>query len=717
MRRILAYSGEVPGTSDILSTNKNVLMALGLLAQDLLGSATCVSGLPCSPAGGLTVQIGLGRIYSPVAVDATAYSDLGTDTADIIMKQGILLAAVTLNCPVPVTSGQSINYLVEAQYQDSDTAVEVLPYYNLLNPLSPLSGPGGLGASQATQRDGIISLIAKAGTPAATGTQTTPAPDSGYVGLYVITVAFGATTITSGNIAQASGAPFLSFSALTALTQAAADLRYLQLTAQTAAESSASVTPTSLIYPEGDIRRYGAIVSASDNSAAITNALKVSGAGGNAAFIPGGNWKITSALVAPAGSSMHGVGKASKITPANGVDGLQFTASDAGLVPQSRFFRDFQIVGTLAGTTNSAHGIYINTTQVVHTQFSNLSILNFQYGAYIQGLYDSSFQNCFIQTCWNGIYFNNQSVNVWLLNNTIQLVGSLITASGASNGISAQGAPEVEGLHIQGGSIYGFNYNINFGLVFEVQIEAVDISFATKCPVLFTSTLGGLVIRDCWIELGSAATSGTWNDGGTGTGNLTGIFIGAITPSVNAKVHIENNYIVSDGTLPGSGSTGIYIGNSNNGISVHDNHILNWDIGIGGGNTLNNVGSSGIGYTIQGNTINATTSSWLLVSSCTELTLGPNYIVSGGPGAFNTTAPVSMVYKQPNAPMRGTIAFASSTSAAVTLTNPLPIGLTNYSVSLGGNSAGFCYSTSKTNTGFVINCPVSNSNSVDWAIS
>jgi hypothetical protein len=36
-----------------------------------------------------------------------------------------------------------------------------------------------------------------------------PTPDAGWAGLYVVTVANGATTITSGNISQYSGAPFI----------------------------------------------------------------------------------------------------------------------------------------------------------------------------------------------------------------------------------------------------------------------------------------------------------------------------------------------------------------------------------------------------------------------------------------------------------------------------------------------------------------------------
>jgi hypothetical protein len=467
-------------------------------------------------------------------------------------------------------------------------------------------------------------------------------------------------------------------------------------------------------YPYGDIRRYGALVSATDNSAAINAALLVSANDVAAAFIPGGTWNCTSTLAAPPGSSMYGAGKASNLVFANGVDGIQFTTSDAGIVPQPRFFRDFAITGTLTGTANAAHGIYINTTTVDHVLFSNLALANFEFAVYVQGLYYSTFLNVWAINCYHGIYFNNQSVNVWITNCVWQHVsaGALITGSGNSTGISVQGAPEVEGLHIQGGSVYGFDYDILLGLIFECQIETVDISFANICPIFFTSSLGPLTIRDCWIELGSSA-SGTWNTGGTGTGNLTGVFITAITPAPSvSKVSIVGNEIVSDVTV--SGSTGVYLGDSNNGVVFEDNQIRGFDIGIGGGNTLDNVGGYLTGASIRKNTITAATSSILLNSLSTDISLGPNYIVSGGQVTFNAGAPAGMVYEQPNVPMHGTAAFAAATSVAVVFANAMPYA--TYKVSLGGNAAGYCWVTSKATTGFTINCSVLNSNSVDWAI-
>ncbi|SCU75511.1 hypothetical protein CNECB9_2370085 [Cupriavidus necator] len=210
MDRQTIYAGQIPLETDLLNTNKNTMVALAKLAAAMFGTATVVNGLACVPTApaGLTVNVNPGEMYSLVATDATAYSSLSADSHNIL-KQGVVLDAVNLSCPAPGTAGQSINYLVQATYQDSDAGSVVLPYYNASNPSQAWSGPGNTGTAQPTARKGIVVLSAKAGVAATTGSQTTPAPDAGYTGLYVVTVANGQTTITAANIAQASNAPIL----------------------------------------------------------------------------------------------------------------------------------------------------------------------------------------------------------------------------------------------------------------------------------------------------------------------------------------------------------------------------------------------------------------------------------------------------------------------------------------------------------------------------
>ncbi|MFX3547717.1 hypothetical protein V8918_03010 [Ralstonia mannitolilytica] len=221
MDRVIVYPGQIPLETDVLRTNKFGMLAVAKLAAAMLGTSTVVNGLACVPTSPASLQVNVnpGEMYSLVNVDATAYSSVAADTTHSILKQGISLDAVTLSCPAPATGGQSINYLIQAAYQDTDTDNVALPYYNASNPSQAWSGPANSGTPQSTTRKGAISISAKAGTAATTGSQTTPAPDSGYTGLWVVTVANGQSTITASNITQATNAPILPSDLLHAIQQ------------------------------------------------------------------------------------------------------------------------------------------------------------------------------------------------------------------------------------------------------------------------------------------------------------------------------------------------------------------------------------------------------------------------------------------------------------------------------------------------------------------
>lgn len=211
MDRGIIYPGQVPLETDLLFAQKSSMVGLAKLTAALLGTATFANGLtvvPNSPAA-LNVLVNPGEIYSLVNLDGTAYSSIAADTTHQIVKQGISLDQVTLACPAPGTVGFSINYLIEAAYADTDATPVVLPYYNASNPSTAYSGPANAGTAQNTRRLGQVSLVAKAGVAATTGTQTTPSADAGYVGLYVVTVAYGQTQITAGNITAVAGSPVL----------------------------------------------------------------------------------------------------------------------------------------------------------------------------------------------------------------------------------------------------------------------------------------------------------------------------------------------------------------------------------------------------------------------------------------------------------------------------------------------------------------------------
>jgi hypothetical protein len=220
--RIIEYPMEQIVVDDFLNQRVADMIALGKLISALLGTQTMVEGLACSPTSpaSMDVLVAPGQIFFLDAVDTTTYGDLSptvnilghnvTPSAANIMKQGLILSETTFSLNAPSTAGDSVNYLISAAYEDQDTEDVVLNYYNASNPSQPLQGQNNSGVAQPTLRQGKCVLALTAGTAATTGTQQTPAVPSGHVGLYVITVANGQTSITASNISVYPGASFLT---------------------------------------------------------------------------------------------------------------------------------------------------------------------------------------------------------------------------------------------------------------------------------------------------------------------------------------------------------------------------------------------------------------------------------------------------------------------------------------------------------------------------
>lgn len=211
MDRKIVFPGAIPLETDFLYTNKNMMIGLSKLAEAMFGTGTIVNGLAVAPTApeSLNVSVGAGQIYALENMDDTDYSSLDADIDHTIVKQGILLDADTVSCPAPGTVGYSINYLIQATFEEADQDAVLLPYYNSSNPAQPYSGPNNTGVTDNTTRACNCVVNAKAGTAATTGTQTTPSPDSGYVGIAVVTVAYGTTNISAGNITAYTSKPTL----------------------------------------------------------------------------------------------------------------------------------------------------------------------------------------------------------------------------------------------------------------------------------------------------------------------------------------------------------------------------------------------------------------------------------------------------------------------------------------------------------------------------
>ena len=213
MDRQIVYPGSIPLDTDLLSAQRNTMVALGYLAQATLGTTTVVDGLVCAPTApaSLTVTVGPGSITALSVVDSSAFGSLAADTTDPLVKMGVMTGATSFTLAAPTTSGQSINYLIQASLSETDADPVVLPYYNAANPAVPFSGPTNSGIAQTTQRLQRVQLQLKPSAPANAGLQVTPAVDSGWVGLYIVTVSYGQTQVDAAYIAVYPGAPFIAY--------------------------------------------------------------------------------------------------------------------------------------------------------------------------------------------------------------------------------------------------------------------------------------------------------------------------------------------------------------------------------------------------------------------------------------------------------------------------------------------------------------------------
>ena len=363
MDRQLVYPGQILPETTLLQMTKDAMIGLAKLSAAVLGTSTAVNGFavtPTSPAS-LQVYAAPGEIYSLQNIDGTAFSSLAADTTHQILKQGILLDQATLSCPAPATAGQSINYLIEAAYADAVSAPVLLPYYNSTPPNTPFSGQGNNGLTQPTARKGTVVLTAKSGVPAATGSQTTPTPDSGNVGLYVVTVAYGQTQIVAGNISPYSGAPFINMPTM-AQIQAQAGTAF----AAGGTAPAYTLTPSPAIQGYADKQRFNVTFPSAGTPG--SNTINVNGLGaiplkqyaadGSLVFgivtagmnsdvqiVGAGSYALLldplPAQALPAGSVMH----FAAITAPSG-----FLKADGSAISRTTYAALFAVLGTTFGT-------------------------------------------------------------------------------------------------------------------------------------------------------------------------------------------------------------------------------------------------------------------------------------------------------------------------------------------------------------------------------
>lgn len=199
--RQIVYFQEQVDVTDFLQGQQNGYVGLAKFMQQILGSPA-FGGFVCTPtpAPSLNVDVGAGEIYSAEPTDITEYgvSPLSIPAnPQIILKQGQYNGG-TFSTPAPTNPGDIIKYLIQIAFQEIDNVTENRLYETT-----------GLQPT-LTRRQDIADVQIKAGTPSPS--PLVPTPDIGYAGAWVITVAYGQTSVTGGDIEPYSGAPFFGTS-------------------------------------------------------------------------------------------------------------------------------------------------------------------------------------------------------------------------------------------------------------------------------------------------------------------------------------------------------------------------------------------------------------------------------------------------------------------------------------------------------------------------
>lgn len=209
------YPGAIPLDLDILQPQRNVEIAIGYIMRAAFGAnTTVIDGLTVAQQASpnMTVQVGPGCYITQSTIDtvASGFGSLTFDGSTPLVKIGINKSPTNMSAlTAPPTAGQSQNWLVQASFLEADGSPVVLPYYNASNPAIPYTGPANAGTTNNTGRTNTVQLQWKGGTPATTGQQNTPTPDAGWVGVAIVTVANGQSTITNSNITPYSAAPYV----------------------------------------------------------------------------------------------------------------------------------------------------------------------------------------------------------------------------------------------------------------------------------------------------------------------------------------------------------------------------------------------------------------------------------------------------------------------------------------------------------------------------
>ena len=299
---------------------------------------------------------------------------------------------------------------------------------------------------------------------------------------------------------------------------------------QSAAETSAGVTPANYLFPPGDARRYGADpTGTSDSTTAIQSAINCAQYG-QQCYVAAGTYLTSSTLSMVKGVKIHGDGKNASIIKYSGAgDGINMSSTINSSTPVNTAVRDIQIWGTSPHNVGAGYddvgGTYVELTSVY--------VRGFKFGA----IFDQS-ELVTVNLCE---FQANYLAGVWLVN----------------------------GMEHTGGARPLYTNRIG---IKECQFNEAASAIATSCTISGTTlTVGGSVSGNGQFYVGSmifgnGVTSGSRITAlGTGKGAA-----GTYTLSESSTVSVgERMSAYGFGIMDDGGYTHTFQDNNYNGCYSH----------------------------------------------------------------------------------------------------------------------------------------------------
>lgn len=364
--------------------------------------------------------------------------------------------------------------------------------------------------------------------------------------------------------------------------------------ASSAVRSRAFTVSPAPTTAEVNVRDFGAVGDGvTDDTVSFQAAIAAAAtrgyvlAPGGTVSIPPGNYLLTASLTVPLNVSIRGAGFGSLLSFL-GTDGIVIAPGGDGQITR---FERFRMNGSnTPGTAGIRHPYTASPDR--NLMVDSVYIANFEFGAYLQSMWFTTFHKCNIVTP-QGIVWKGWNVKVAVEDTHLGRPASVAGFVGPFYGVRqvADDVNEVgkaaEDIQVRNAThIEQYDYAVSLERVLFASIRDSDLDVFQSRGVVVAWALGGLTIANNWISADASSVAA----------NVAGIDLADAAAANNEAKVISGNRISG---FAAPISYGIGIGAGHDMAVVRDNYIAGFDEGV--------RVSRAVGIRVRDNTISANT--------------------------------------------------------------------------------------------------------------